>query len=60
MNVKKNVEDVGATAFDLDNSQNPTPHAPIYYGDNYVPRPTNFQAKMVDHKAVMRAVNEGK
>ena len=48
-------QDVGATAFDLPNSQNPKPHAPIYYGNQYVPRPTNSAAK----KPLSPVINEG-
>lgn len=51
---------VGVTAFDLPNSQNPTPHAPIHYGNQTVPHPTNSAAKVVNHDACMRAVLEGK
>lgn len=36
------------------------PHAPAYYGDQYVPKPTNSAAKKVNHAEVMRQVNEGK
>lgn len=53
-------QDVGATAFDLPNSQNPKPHAPAYYGDQYVPRPTNAAAKLVNPGEIMRQVLTGK
>jgi hypothetical protein len=51
---------VGATAFDLPNSQNPKPRAPIHYGPQHVPHPCNYKAEMVDHAKVMRQVNEAK
>lgn len=51
---------VGVTEFDLPNSQNPKPHAPIYYGNQHVPHPTNAAAKKVDHAKVMRQVIEAK
>lgn len=58
--MKNHEENVGATAFDLPNSQNPQPHAPIYYGDRHVPKPTNSAAKMTPKGEVMRSVLEGK
>jgi len=53
-------QDVGATAFDLANNQNPEPHAPIFYGSTKVPHPTNAAAKITPKDAVMRAVLEAK
>ncbi len=53
-------QNVGVTAFDLADSQNPNPHAPIYYGNQHVPRPTNSAAKIVNAEEVMRHVREGK
>jgi len=44
---------VGVTAFDMPNMQNPQPHAPIYYGNQNVPRPTNNAAKMVNGAEVL-------
>jgi hypothetical protein len=46
----------GATAFDLSNGQNPRPHAPIYYGNQHVPKPTNAAAKITEHAKVMSQV----
>jgi hypothetical protein len=51
---------VGATAFDLPNSQNPKPHAPIFHTKVVVPRPTNSAAKVVHGNEVMRQVLEAK
>lgn len=45
---------VGVTAFDLPNNQNPRPIAPIHYGNQYVPNPTNSAAKIVNPEMVMR------
>lgn len=53
-------ESVGATAFDLPNSQNPQPHFKAMYGNQHVPHPTNEKAKKVDHSKVMRQVREAK
>jgi hypothetical protein len=55
-----NIENVGATAFDLPNSQNPEPNAPIFYGSIKVPHPTNSTAKIVDHAKAMTQVLTGK
>lgn len=55
----ENKQDVGATAFDLPNSQNPEPHQKPYYGNQFVPHPTNSFAKKVNKEAIMRAVNHG-
>lgn len=60
MSLIENKEDIGATEFYLPNSQNPDPHSPMYYGDQYVPRPTNRMAKITPHERVMRAVIEGR
>ena len=49
-------ETIGMTEFDLPNNQNPKPHAPIYYGNQSVPHPTNAQAKETSASAVMSAV----
>lgn len=56
----KNIEDVGATAFDLPNSQNPRPYAKAHYGTMPVPHPTNNASKVTHPSEVMRAVLEGK
>ena len=53
-------QDVGATAFDLPNNQNPKPRAAIHYGNLHVPRPNNSEAMKTPHEAVMRAVLTGK
>ena len=58
--MEKNYEGIGVTEFDLPDSQNPEPHAPIYHTKMRVPRPTNESAKKVDHAKVMRQVNEGR
>lgn len=39
---------------------NPTPHAPIYYGNQYVPHPTNSAAKQVDAAKIMNQTNHAK
>lgn len=57
---EENKEDVGATAFDLPNSQNPLPHHNIYYGNQYVPRPTNAKAKIVNPMEIMEQVLKAK
>lgn len=53
-------QDVGATAFDLSNSQHPGYTNKIYYGDQRVPHPTNSAAKITPKGEVVRAVLEGK
>ena len=55
-----NQEGVGATAFDLPNSQHPGYENKIHYGDQRVPHPTNSAAKIVRPDEIMRAVLEGK
>jgi hypothetical protein len=47
------VESIGMTAFDYPNNENPKPHAPIYYGNQHVPKPTNEKAKMVNPSAIV-------
>ena len=47
---------IGATAFDLSNSQNPTPHAKPFYGSTHVPHPTNSAAKRVNGAEIMDQV----
>lgn len=56
----KNIEDVGATAFDLPNDNNPKPIAPMYYGNQHVPKPCNVAAQKVDAVKVMDHVLYGK
>lgn len=51
---------VGATAFDYPNSQDPKPRAPIHYGSQYIPKPTNAAAKITPKAEVMRATLEAK
>jgi len=51
---------VGATAFDLPNSQHPDYTNKIHYGDQRVPHPTNSAAKVTPHAEVMRAFVQGK
>ena len=53
-------QDVGATAFDLPNSQHPNYTNHIHYGPQFVPHPTNSAAKEVDHAKVMNQVLTGK
>jgi len=53
-------ETVGMIEFDMPNNQNPKPRAPIYYGNQHVPHPTNSAAKKVDHAKVMRQTLEAK
>ncbi len=58
--MEKNYEGIGATEFDLPDSQNPEPHAPIYHTKTKVPHPTNTAAKMCDGAKIMRQVLYGK
>lgn len=58
--MKNNDEGVGATEFDLPNSQNPRPQAPIFHTNERVPRPTNNQAKITNHAKVMGQVLDAK
>jgi len=51
---------VGATAFDMPNSQHPGYENKIYHTDKRVPHPTNAAAKRVDGPKVMRQVMDGK
>ena len=46
-------QDVGATAFDYPNAQNPRPHFHAYYGSTPVPHPTNAKAKITPVAEVM-------
>jgi hypothetical protein len=55
-----NVEDVGATEFDLKDHQEPRGKFVAFYGSTPVPHPTNNAAKKVNGSAVMSAVLEGK
>lgn len=48
------IQNVGATAFELPNSQHPGYRAPIFYGSTSVPHPTNSAAKRADPARVMR------
>jgi hypothetical protein len=43
----------------IPNSQNPEPHAPMYYGNQTEKHPTNTAAKKVHPAEIMRAVNHG-
>lgn len=58
--MKEQRQDVGATAFDYPNGQNPRPHFKAFYGDMSLPRPTNSAAKVTHASEVMRATIEGK
>ena len=49
-----------AVALDMPNNQNPCPRAPIKYGNQHVPMPTNSEEKVTHSEEVMRAVLEGK
>jgi hypothetical protein len=60
MKEENGMQDVGATAFDMPNSQKPKSYVPAYYGNQYIPKPTNHAAKIVNHSKIMDAVNEGK
>ena len=53
-------EDDGATAFDLPNNMRPMFYNDIRYGNQYVPKPTNSAAKVVEHKKCMNQVMQGK
>jgi hypothetical protein len=55
-----NKESVGASEFDLSNSQYPYAKPEIRYGNHHVPRPSNEAAKRVDHAKVMRQVREAR
>lgn len=55
-----NDQGVGATAFDLPNSQHPMYENKIYYTNHKVPRPTNIAAKIVNAAKIMNQVNEAK
>ncbi len=56
----ENNEGVGATEFDLPNSQNPKPHAPIFHTKVKIPHPENNAAKMTDRARVMGQTLYGK
>ncbi len=58
--MKEMNESIGVTEFDLPNSQNPQPHAPIFHTKMRVPHPTNSAAKMVNGAKVMEQVLHGK
>lgn len=53
-------QDVGATAFDYPNSMHPNYKNQIYYGDQFVPMPTNNKAKVTYKNKVMNQVLEAK
>jgi len=53
-------QDVGATAFDLPNSQHPGYTNRIYHTNDKVPHPTNAAAKVVHADMIMRQVLEAK
>lgn len=53
-------QDVGATAFDLPNSQHPNYTNHIHYGPQFVPKPTNSAAKIVHADEIMKQVLTGK
>lgn len=51
---------VGATAFDMPNSQHPGYENKIHHGPQNVPHPSNNAAKHVDGAKIMRQVMDGK
>lgn len=53
-------ESSGATAFDLPNNMKPAPYNQIYYGNQYVPRPTNNAAKVCNPNEIMNHVLKAK
>ena len=61
MNKETNgTQDVGATAFDMPNSQNPYGKPPIHYGSTKVPHPNNSTAEVTCHDCCTRALLQGK
>ncbi len=60
MKQENNDKGVGATAFDLPNSQYPEYENRIYHTQVKVPHPTNSAAKRVNPREVMSHVLEGK
>jgi hypothetical protein len=60
MKEENGYQGVGATEFDYPNSMNPKPHAPIYYGNQHVPHPTNSAAKIVQPEKIMKQVLDAK
>lgn len=60
MKEENGYQGVGATAFDLVNSQHPNYENKIYHTANKVPHPTNSSAKITNDSEVMRQVLEGK
>lgn len=53
-------QNVGATAFDLPDSQHPGYENKIFHGKTRVPHPTNARAKVVEPAKVMRQVMDAK
>lgn len=53
-------QNVGATAFDYPDSQNPRPHFKAFYGNQNVPHRTNEMAKNVNGAKVMKQVMDAK
>ena len=51
---------VGASEFDLSNSQHPNYRNNIYYGNQSVPHPTNSRAKEVNKEKVLSSFLKGK
>lgn len=51
-------QDVGATAFDLPNSQNPHQKFHPFYGSSSSKNLSNTSAKITHHEEVIRQVNE--
>lgn len=59
-NYNDRITDIGASACAIPNAQSPFPHFKAYYGNQYVPHPTNSSAKIVDHPKVMGQVLRAK
>jgi hypothetical protein len=47
-------------AFDYPNNVSPKAYNEIFYGNQNVPKPTNYMARLVKAETVMRAVLKGK
>jgi len=54
------MEDNKAPSFEMPNEAASMAHAKPYYGNQYVPHPTNSAAKIVNHAKVMKQVLEAK
>lgn len=54
------MDDNKAPSFEMPNEAGIMAHAKPYYGNQYVPHPTNSAAKIVNHPKVMKQVMEAK